>query len=99
MGCDGTPAGHAGDDHFVPAAVAAVWIAGAVADDNGHIGLRNQAVALNPVSHLILAQVEKIRCFAVIIQETIRIKLIDNVLTEIPIPIFQGIFAVQAHCT
>ena len=74
------PARKAGDNHFITAAVSAIRITRDVAKNNGDIGFRHQAVALNGIAHFVGAEITQIRSFNIMIDQTIRPKLIDDLL-------------------
>ena len=96
VGCNGLPAGKAGDQHLGAAAESAIGIARAVPDQDHQVGIDQQAVALDAVAHRVLAEILQVGRFAVVIDQPSRVELIDDLLAQVPVEFFKGVLPMQA---
>ncbi len=94
---DRLPARQARDDHFIPPAVPAVGVSGTMPDHDRHVRLGHEPVALDTVAHGIGPEIAEIRRLDIMVDQAVGPEPIDDVLAEIPVPLFQGVLAVQPH--
>ena len=97
VAADRAPGRQAGHEHLVAAGVAAVRVALRVADQDREVGLGDLAVHLDPVAHLVDAEVEDaVRVLGVVRAEPVVPELVDDGLGQVLVQLVAGVLAVQS---
>ncbi len=68
-----------------------------MADNDRKVCFRNQPITLDYIPQPIFSVITQIRRIGVMVDYSVRPELLNDLLAEIPLPLFPGVFPVKPH--